>query len=93
MSDRNYGGEDHPDLSGDTLTEFSLQEGGYIPSQKVSPFESWSNNLTFRARAVHSYGGAGLVSTKRWGSRDATAEAVKQYASGAGASALSPPVQ
>ncbi|RPA94055.1 hypothetical protein L873DRAFT_1814978, partial [Choiromyces venosus 120613-1] len=90
MSDRNYGGEDHPDLSGDTLTEFSLQKRGDIPSQKVSPFETCSTSLTPRARGVHGYGGTGLVSTKRWGSRNATAEAVKQSASGAGASTLSP---
>ncbi|RPB02979.1 hypothetical protein L873DRAFT_1841578 [Choiromyces venosus 120613-1] len=90
MSDRNYGGEDHPDLLGDTLTEFSLQEGGDTPSQTLSPCESWSNNLTSLNRGVHSDGGPDLVSTERCGRRDATADAVKQSAFGAETSALIP---
>ncbi|RPB02943.1 hypothetical protein L873DRAFT_1801539 [Choiromyces venosus 120613-1] len=90
MSDRNYGGEDHPDLSEDTLTELSLQEGGDTPSRTLSPCESWSNNLTPLTRGVHSDGGPGLVSTERSGRRDATADAVKQPASSAETIALIP---
>ncbi|RPB02949.1 hypothetical protein L873DRAFT_1801551 [Choiromyces venosus 120613-1] len=53
MSDRKYDGESHPDLSGDTLTEFSLQ-GGDTPSRTLSSCESLSNNLTPPARGVYS---------------------------------------
>ncbi|RPB02964.1 hypothetical protein L873DRAFT_330723 [Choiromyces venosus 120613-1] len=93
MSDRNYSGEDYPDLSGDTLTEFSLEEGGDTPSQMLSPCDSSSNNLTIPTRGVHSNGGAGLVSTERSSGRDAIAEAVKQSASGTEASSIGPLVE
>ncbi|RPB02977.1 hypothetical protein L873DRAFT_1801593, partial [Choiromyces venosus 120613-1] len=54
MSDRNHDGENHPNLSRDTLTEFALQEGGDTPSQTLSPCESLSNILTPPARGVYS---------------------------------------
>ncbi|RPB02946.1 hypothetical protein L873DRAFT_1787392 [Choiromyces venosus 120613-1] len=90
MSDRNYGGEDHPDLSEDTLTELSLQEDRDTPSRTLPPCESWSNNLTPLTLGVHSDGGPDLVSAERCGRRDATVDAVKQPASGAETSALIP---
>ncbi|RPB02968.1 hypothetical protein L873DRAFT_1787408 [Choiromyces venosus 120613-1] len=86
MSDRNYSGEDH-------LTEFPLQEGGDTYSRALSPFESLSNNLTPPTRGMHDDGGAGLVSTERSGGGDATAEVVKQSASGTEASSIGPLVE
>ncbi|RPB02960.1 hypothetical protein L873DRAFT_1787405 [Choiromyces venosus 120613-1] len=93
MSDRNYSGEDYSDLSGDTLTEFSLQEGGDTCSRALSPCESLSNNLTPPTHGVHSDESAVLVSTERSGGRDATAEVVKGSASGAEVSFEGPLVE
>ncbi|RPA94049.1 hypothetical protein L873DRAFT_1479663 [Choiromyces venosus 120613-1] len=87
MPDRNHVGEDHPGLSGDTLPDLSLQEGGDTPSRTPSPCDSLSNNLTFHPRAVHIDGGAELVSTERCDRPDATGEEVKQSASGTKTSA------
>ncbi|RPA96975.1 hypothetical protein L873DRAFT_1845086 [Choiromyces venosus 120613-1] len=77
MSKRSYG-EDHPDLSGDTLTDKD------IPSHAPSSYYRLSSNLTPPTGDVHSDGGAGVVPTIRCGGRDVTGEEGKLSDSSAG---------
>ncbi|RPB02944.1 hypothetical protein L873DRAFT_1787391 [Choiromyces venosus 120613-1] len=82
MSKRSYG-EDHPDLSGDTLTG-----DRDTLSHTLSPCYRLSNNLTPPTCGMHSDGDVGLVPTMRCGGKDATAEEAKLSAFGAGISDL-----
>ncbi|RPA88685.1 hypothetical protein L873DRAFT_1824191 [Choiromyces venosus 120613-1] len=80
MPEKNYGGEDSPDLSRDTLTEISPQEDGDTLSHTLSPCYGSSNNPTPPTRGLYSYG-------------TATAEAVKLSTSSAEPNALVPLVE